>query len=1261
MSGKRSAAGLRISGYLLYFILIVAGVAGFTYMVNGGLSVLNAKEFTSLHAEEQWEASIGDIPFQEGRPDYSAAEWKPFEELAASPKGKENRELYWLRLKLPKDMFSFRDPHLSVRGLMSYEIYMDQQKIFEFNMADRSRLVQENLEWNLIPFPVDYLDKTVYLRIFPSDKGLVNGQLLAGEGKDWIIELLKHDTLKLVLTVCFSFLFFIAMGAYLLYNREALHLYFAILCISASYYSFFQSSVIKLYITLPVTAYFVDLAIPLGTFAFLGMLGYLTDGLVRKIFRLATPAMLFFLCISFVLSLFHKQLYLLTMYKIHTGIVILIALSSIFIFNRLRKSISSESFWLFAGFCCFGFFSAGRYLFMMSLEINVKTFELFPIFFYYWKEDLFFVGVFMFVICLGMVIVSRLRGVHRQVQIYADELEEKNIRLQQFDKIKDDFLEGTSHELRTPLHGMIGLSESLLDGVAGPLSLKAQHNLQLVVASGKRLARLVNDILDIAKLKHKDIVLQLEPVKVKDVAGIVLAVFGPLMRGKSVALRNLAGDGLPLVMADPNRLQQILYNLVGNAVKFTPSGEITVSAKVEADMLRLTVKDTGTGIPQDKLSVIFEPYEQAGSLHGPQGTGLGLTLTRKLVELHGGFITVDSVPGEGTSCSFTLPLADVTMHEAAAWASSGIPHLTAVEADIMMQTVTESGTAVETVLEPGALLGTGAEAETEIRVQTAARAEAETEARVQTAARAEAETEARVQTARAVAETEARVQTGARSEAGTETQVQTAARSEAETEARVQTGARSEAETEARVQTAARSVAGTEARVQTARAEAETEARVETAARAEAGPTAASAAIVKMKAGTAPTDKVTAATAAVSAHLQEAATTRPIVETGDIHLIASGGHESRTHQHSDQRNLPNDAVILLVDDEPVNMQVLDNYLANEHARLLKAYSGEEALASIRRHKPDLVLLDVMLPDRNGYDVCQTIRQTYSASELPVILLTAKSQLADLMQGFDSGANDYMTKPLSKQELLARVRIQLQLSRLTHSLEQLVQERTADLLLTNRLLENSMQETAEAMAELLILEERNRIAGDIHDIVGHTLTTTIVHLEGAKLLLAKNDDRGFDKVLLSQELVRKGLEEIRESVHQINPSGDHYDLEAECIQLLDRTAQAAGAEIIYNILPLPQLQLQQKKTLYHALKEGLTNGLRHGACDQFRFSLAAQQGQISFSLWNNGRSYEAERAGTGLRAMSQRVRQFGGVVKLASPDEGGCLLTVTLPI
>ncbi|MDE5074125.1 MAG: sensor histidine kinase [Trichodesmium sp. St16_bin4-tuft] len=156
----------------------------------------------------------------------------------------------------------------------------------------------------------------------------------------------------------------------------------------------------------------------------------------------------------------------------------------------------------------------------------------------------------------------------------------KNKQLENLDKLKDEFLANTSHELRTPLNGIIGITESLIDGVAGELSSEVKNNLYLVIFSGKRLSNLINDILDFYKLKHRNIELKLKPVGVREVAEIVINLSRSMIGTKPLQIINSISYDIPFVDADENRLQQIFYNLVGNAVKFTDSGKIEVSAKV---------------------------------------------------------------------------------------------------------------------------------------------------------------------------------------------------------------------------------------------------------------------------------------------------------------------------------------------------------------------------------------------------------------------------------------------------------------------------------------------------------------------------------------------------------------------------------------------------------------------------------------------------------------------------------------------------------
>jgi len=234
--------------------------------------------------------------------------------------------------------------------------------------------------------------------------------------------------------------------------------------------------------------------------------------------------------------------------------------------------------------------------------------------------------------------------------------------LQKMDRLKDEFLANISHELNTPLNGIIGIAESLADGVAGKLSDRVKSNLSMLIASGKRLSSLVHDILDFSKLKNSDLKLKLRPTRINEVAAMVLELSKPLVAGKPVTLRNELPDDLPLAMADENRLQQIFHNLVGNAIKFTDEGSVAISAEIDDAFLGITVSDTGIGIPEDKQTAIFNSFEQldGSDTRRQGGTGLGLAITRKLLTLHQGRIDVSSEEGKGSRFTIWLPICQET-------------------------------------------------------------------------------------------------------------------------------------------------------------------------------------------------------------------------------------------------------------------------------------------------------------------------------------------------------------------------------------------------------------------------------------------------------------------------------------------------------------------------------------------------------------------------------------------------------------------------
>ncbi|MGV2884847.1 ATP-binding protein [Paenibacillus taichungensis] len=246
------------------------------------------------------------------------------------------------------------------------------------------------------------------------------------------------------------------------------------------------------------------------------------------------------------------------------------------------------------------------------------------------------------------------------------EVEALSERLLAIDILKDEFMANTSHELRTPLHGIINIAQSMLEGAAGAVTPKQAKNLSMITSTGKRLSLLVNDILDFSKLKNGEIELKRSAVDLESVARTVVEVSGFTFEDKPIVLIQKWPPALPLVEADEDRLRQILYNLLGNAYKYTKQGEIRLYARVDGAMVTVSIADTGVGITPVKLEDIFQSYEQGNgtSERVNGGTGLGLSITRKLVELGGGTLWVESEPGEGSIFHFTLPVVQYPLLQA---------------------------------------------------------------------------------------------------------------------------------------------------------------------------------------------------------------------------------------------------------------------------------------------------------------------------------------------------------------------------------------------------------------------------------------------------------------------------------------------------------------------------------------------------------------------------------------------------------------------
>ncbi len=238
-------------------------------------------------------------------------------------------------------------------------------------------------------------------------------------------------------------------------------------------------------------------------------------------------------------------------------------------------------------------------------------------------------------------------------------LEARNLEVEQANRLKNEFLASMSHELRTPLHTIIGFSELLTEQLEGPLNEKQQRFLGHILQDARHLLELINEILDISKIESGRLELKREAFDFNHCVEEVLGGLRHQAANKNVALENKNSFHRPLY-ADRVRVKEILYNLVSNAVKFTRAGgSVWVESVQEGDFLQVSVCDTGIGIPESEQSSIFDKFYQVGSsMDGTrEGTGLGLPITRHLIELHGGTISVESQLGRGSRFKLTFPLA----------------------------------------------------------------------------------------------------------------------------------------------------------------------------------------------------------------------------------------------------------------------------------------------------------------------------------------------------------------------------------------------------------------------------------------------------------------------------------------------------------------------------------------------------------------------------------------------------------------------------
>jgi signal transduction histidine kinase len=261
--------------------------------------------------------------------------------------------------------------------------------------------------------------------------------------------------------------------------------------------------------------------------------------------------------------------------------------------------------------------------------------------------------------------VSTVRALCDQIALvvrnirYNEELARKNDELTHLDQLKSDFMATMSHELRTPLTGIIGYSDMMLSGMTGELNEKQATFVNSILQGGETLLNLINDILDLTKIEAGRLELNFEAVDLRAALLGVLPVVKPRAQDKRIRLSTFLPTDLPLVWADPSKLNQVLLNLLTNGIKYThENGSVSVEARTVGDFVEIWVNDTGMGIAKEDQAKVFQRFTQIDSsaTRSQGGTGLGLAIVKELVELHGGGIRVQSKLGKGSSFVFTMPI-----------------------------------------------------------------------------------------------------------------------------------------------------------------------------------------------------------------------------------------------------------------------------------------------------------------------------------------------------------------------------------------------------------------------------------------------------------------------------------------------------------------------------------------------------------------------------------------------------------------------------
>ena len=354
--------------------------------------------------------------------------------------------------------------------------------------------------------------------------------------------------------------------------------------------------------------------------------------------------------------------------------------------------------------------------------------------------------------------------------------------------------------------------------------------------------------------------------------------------------------------------------------------------------------------------------------------------------------------------------------------------------------------------------------------------------------------------------------------------------------------------------------------------------------------------------------------------------------------------------------------ILIVDDVLDNLRLLSGMLADQGYEVRSVTNGAIALIGMQAQPPDLVLLDINMPGMNGYEVCQHFKSIPQIQQIPVIFISALNEAIDKVKAFSVGGVDFIHKPFQIEEVLARIEHQLKLCRLQQQLQaqnHRLQQTEADL---RRSLdqERALNQRIEAM---VALEERNRIARDIHDSLGHSLVALNIQMETALTLWHCDPDRVHSTLVEAKQLGSEALQAVRQSVSAIRSD----PLQGELLE----GAIANLAEEFYHltdVLPECELDLshpspnQVNQAVYRIIQEGLTNICKHADATIVQIHIYTTEAGLSLTLQDNGKGFQPDQliAGYGLRGMHERSTVIGGQLEILSEPGAGCRIVAHFP-